>query len=203
MRELIKITEQNGKQAVSARELHAFLENKTRFNDWITRRIEEYGFIENQDYEVLLNFEKNPNGGRPLNEYALSIDCAKEISMVEGNAKGKQARQYFIACEKKLKAALSPSISYAESLRQLADSIEENERLALENEHKQQKLDESKMWYSIKRYAKENHINWRRINWRSLKAISSEHGYDIKKIFDANYGEVNLYHINVFGLLYK
>ena len=45
-------------------------------------RIEKYGFIENQDFEVFDNFIKNPNGGRPLTEYALSIDCAKEISMV-------------------------------------------------------------------------------------------------------------------------
>ena len=50
-------------------------------------RIEKYGFIENQDFEVFHNSMKNPNGGRPLTEYALSIDCAKEISMVEGNEK--------------------------------------------------------------------------------------------------------------------
>ena len=65
-------------------------------------RIEKNGFIENQDFEVLHNFMENPNGGRPLIEYALSIDCAKEISMVEGNEKGKQARRYFIECEKQL-----------------------------------------------------------------------------------------------------
>lgn len=32
-------------------------------------------------------------------EYALSIDMAKELSMLENNEKGKQARRYFIACE--------------------------------------------------------------------------------------------------------
>ena len=40
------------RQAVNARELHAFLEVKARFNDWIARRIEEYGFIENVDFLV-------------------------------------------------------------------------------------------------------------------------------------------------------
>ena len=93
--ELIKITEQNGKRAVSARELHLFLESKQEFANWIKNRIDKYGFIENQDYEVFDNFIKNPNGGRPLIEYALTIDTAKEIAMVEGNEKGKMARQYF------------------------------------------------------------------------------------------------------------
>ena len=50
-------------------------------------RIEKYGFIENQDFEVFHNFMENPNGGRPLIEYALSIDCAKEISMVDEDEK--------------------------------------------------------------------------------------------------------------------
>ena len=101
MKELIKITEQNGKKAVSARELHAFLESNRQFGNWIQERIEKYGFVKNQDYEVFNNFVKNPSGGRPLTEYALSMNMAKELSMVEGNAKGKQARRYFIDCEQK------------------------------------------------------------------------------------------------------
>lgn len=82
MKELIKITEQNGQKAVSARELYEFLEVETRFNDWIIRMF-EYGFTENIDYQVLLKNEYNPNGGRPQKNYALSLDCAKEISMLQ------------------------------------------------------------------------------------------------------------------------
>jgi len=107
MKELIRITEQNGKKAVSARELHAFGESNRQFGNWIQERIEKYGFIENQDYEVFNNFVKNPSGGRPLTEYALTVNMAKELSMVEGNAKGKQARRYFIACEEKAILLLS------------------------------------------------------------------------------------------------
>ena len=43
-------------------------------------QIEKNGFIENQDFERFDNFIKT--GGRTI-EYALSIDCAKEISMVD------------------------------------------------------------------------------------------------------------------------
>ncbi|MDR0711621.1 MAG: antA/AntB antirepressor family protein [Prevotellaceae bacterium] len=103
MNELIKITERDGKQAVSARELHAFLESKQEFAAWIKNRIEKYDLVENQDYEVFDKLIKNPSGGRPLTEYALTIDAAKELSMVEGNERGKQARQYFIWCEKQKK----------------------------------------------------------------------------------------------------
>lgn len=96
--ELIKITEQNGERAVNARELHQFLEVKSRFGDWIKNRINEYGFVENQDFvSVSKNLE---NGGRTI-EYAISLDMAKELSMVERNEKGKLARLYFIEMEKK------------------------------------------------------------------------------------------------------
>ena len=101
MNQLITITEQNGSKVVSARELHTFLESKQQFSHWIKNRISEFQFIENEDFEVLDKFIKNPQGGRPVIEYAISLDMAKELSMVEKNAKGKQARRYFIAIEKK------------------------------------------------------------------------------------------------------
>ena len=100
MDELIKITEQSGKQAVSARELHEFLRNKKQFSDWIKDRIKKYGLVENQDYA---SYSLNSEKGRPFIEYALTLDTAKELAMVEGNVIGKEARQYFITCEKKLK----------------------------------------------------------------------------------------------------
>lgn len=129
MQELIKITEQNGKRAVSARELHLFLESKQEFANWIKNRIDKYGFIENQDFEVFDNFIKNPNGGRPLIEYALTIDTAKEIAMVEGNERGKMARQYFIECEKQLRAK-------EQAHQQIPQSFSEALRLAAEQAEK-------------------------------------------------------------------
>jgi phage anti-repressor protein len=100
MTELINIsTNAQGASVISARELYAFLEVKSRFNDWIKNRIDQYGFVVDQDYTSLT---KNLVSGGWVHDYALSLDMAKELSMVERNAKGKQARQYFIDCEKKL-----------------------------------------------------------------------------------------------------
>ena len=79
MNQLIKITEENGQRAVSARELHLFLEVQSKFADWIKNRINEYGFIENQDYMVFAEIGENSNGGRSLKEYALTLDMAKEL----------------------------------------------------------------------------------------------------------------------------
>ncbi|MDR2074319.1 MAG: antA/AntB antirepressor family protein [Oscillospiraceae bacterium] len=110
----IQILERNGEQTVSARELHAFLGSKRDFSNWIKDRIEKYGLVEKQDFEVFNNFVENPSGGRPLIEYSLSIDAAKELAMVEGNDKGKQARQYFIEAEKALKYILNSKLMQAE-----------------------------------------------------------------------------------------
>lgn len=125
MNALINISQSNGNRAVSARELHEFLEVDTKFATWIERRIEEYDFTDNEDYQVLPNFGKNPQGGRPAIEYALSIDMAKELAMVEKNAKGKQARRYFIAVEKQ---ARNPQLSVSsktliETRRQQRDEL--------------------------------------------------------------------------------
>jgi len=100
MEEIIKITEKDGRKAVNARELHAFLESKQEFANWIKGRIEKYGFVENQDYSSFDNIVKRENGATVRKEYALSLDMAKELSMVENNEKGRLARKYFIECEK-------------------------------------------------------------------------------------------------------
>ncbi|WP_336288698.1 antA/AntB antirepressor family protein [Bartonella sp. CB60] len=110
MNTLIEITEQAiGQeiiQTVSARDLHAFLEVTSKFADWIKNRIKEYNFQKNQDFIALSKILEN--GGRAI-EYHLTLDMAKELSMVERNEKGRQARRYFIECEKKLK---SQSVDY-------------------------------------------------------------------------------------------
>lgn len=140
MEEIIKIEEKDGRKAVNARELHQFLENKRQFADWIKQRVEQYGFIENKDFEVFHKFVNNSNGGRPTVEYALSIEMTKELSMVENNEKGRIARKYFIACEEKLKQGVlvMPNFSNpAEAARAWADQYEKN--LALEAHNKELK----------------------------------------------------------------
>ena len=85
----------------NARDLHAFLGVGKVFAAWMVNRIEEYQFIENQDY--IITFSKT---GKRQNvrckDYHLTLDTAKELAMVERNEKGREVRRYFIECEKQL-----------------------------------------------------------------------------------------------------
>lgn len=96
MHELIKVDYSNDRPAVSARELHEFLEVRTAYKDWFPRMC-EYGFSEGQDF---CSFLSESTGGRPAQDAAITIDMAKEICMLQRSEKGKQARQYFLQLEK-------------------------------------------------------------------------------------------------------
>lgn len=96
-------------QAVNARELHAFLKNKRQFSDWIKQRIAEYDFMENQDFVITSQIcetmtKSGERRATTKNEYYITLDMAKELSMVERNEQGRMARRYFIECEKRLHA---------------------------------------------------------------------------------------------------
>lgn len=125
-------------QTVNARELHSFLMSKQEFANWIKDRINQYGFTEGQDFLIILS--KTPNGGRPSKEYHISIDMAKELSMVEKNEKGREARQYFIDCEKKAKQISVPQ-TLPDALRLAADLAEQNQTLVHQVEELQPKAE--------------------------------------------------------------
>ena len=72
--------------------IHNFLESKREFATLIKYRIDQYWFIENQDFTVYHKFMVNPEGGRPQKKYALTLEMPKELVMVEGNHKGKMVR---------------------------------------------------------------------------------------------------------------
>lgn len=96
MNELIKVNYEAGEPTVSARELHEGLEIKTAFKDWFPRMC-EYGFENGRDF---CSFLSESTGGRPRQEYKITIDMAKQICMIQRTEKGKQYRQYFLDLEK-------------------------------------------------------------------------------------------------------
>ncbi|EAI9028609.1 phage antirepressor Ant [Campylobacter coli] len=137
-------TELQGAFPANVKNLFYFLEIDTKFADWINRRINHYDFIENQDYIIELVYTK----GRPRKEYYVTLDMAKELCMVENNEKGRQARRYFIECEKRLKnleqekmekLAFHQSLGYKSQLKQQKEKYEnEIKALKYDLEHKKE-----------------------------------------------------------------
>lgn len=121
MKELIKIDLE--RQTVNARDLWKFLESKQDFSTWIKSRIFRYGFIEGQDYLTLHKKMER----QTLREYHLSIEMAKELSMVQNSDKGREVRLYFIQCEKKLQRSLQKRVKEI-TKSDLANMILESEK---------------------------------------------------------------------------
>lgn len=144
MEELIPIHESNGNKAVNARDLHSFLEIGKDFSSWIKVQFERCDLTDNIDYQVFTQKGENLCGGRPSVEYFLSINAAKEISMMSQTERGKQARRYFIACEEEFHKLSSPSYMILDPIKRAEMWIEEEkarQRMALENKIMKPKAD--------------------------------------------------------------
>ncbi|EAH6725698.1 phage antirepressor Ant [Campylobacter coli] len=130
--------------SANAREIFQFLNSEQEYSNWIKNRISHYNFIENQDYIIEIVYTK----GRPRKEYYVTLDMAKELCMVENNEKGRQARRYFIECEKRLKnleqeqmqkLAFRQSLGYKSQLAQQKEHYENKiKALKYDLEHKKE-----------------------------------------------------------------
>ena len=147
--ELIKIIEREGRQLVSGRELHEFLEIRTKYKDWF-RRMVEYGFEEEIDFIRVAQKRATNNLKNPVTtviDHAISIDMAKEISMIQRTEKGKIARQYFINCEKKLKEV--KKLSPMELMELQFKALKEQKEKIAQVENRVDKLEEDMPLFQI------------------------------------------------------
>lgn len=128
MEALIKITENNGKKAVSARELYEGLGyNSAHWAKWNKKNIEDNQFaIENEDW---VGFTLSVNGNE-TKDFTLSIDFAKKLSMLARTERGEQIRNYFISVEKQ--AILLAPTNFKEALMLALRLEEEKEQLELQ-----------------------------------------------------------------------
>ncbi|EDO7528963.1 phage antirepressor Ant [Campylobacter jejuni] len=155
-------TELHGAFPANIEKLFYYLEINSKFADWIKNRIIKYSFIENQDYIIKEVF----TGRRPRKEYYVTLDMAKELCMVENNEKGRQARRYFIECEKRLKnleQEQMQKLAFRQSLGYKSQLAQQKEKY--ENKIKALKYDlEKKKQLSFKRkLSKEELLELRKI----------------------------------------
>lgn len=106
MKELIKI---NGNNTISGRELYEFLQINSNYTTWFERMC-EYGFTEGVDYFPKMEDRSDGKAGKPKINHDMTISMAKEISMIQRNERGKQARLYFIECERRLREQQKPAL---------------------------------------------------------------------------------------------
>lgn len=213
---LVPVYEKDGGGvAVDARELHGFLEVGRDFSNWIKDRIEKYGFDEGEDYILFdspnLANQTGRGGDRKSKAYLLSMDCAKEIAMAENNERGRQVRRYFIECERRYKEthALTPAEQLLASV-QLTVDMERRQReqqrqlTAIESrldhvEARQVTKDTS--FYTVSGYCSLRHRSVDRAEairlGKEAARLSRECGLMIGKEYDAKYGQINTYHIDV------
>jgi anti-repressor protein len=136
MKELLKVDYSKNEPAVSGRELHEFLEVKTKYVDWFSR-MKDYGFTEGVDYTLVAQKRETKNPRNPYTQFLdhqLSIPMAKELCMIQRTDRGKQARQYFIAIEK---AWNTPEMIMSRALKMADVTIQqlrtENSKLLVDN----------------------------------------------------------------------
>lgn len=184
MNELINLNSET--MTVSARELHEKLKIGTRFNDWFPRMC-EYGFVEGQDFYSKMS-KTSEIGGRPITDYEISVDMAKEICMIQRTPEGREVRLYLIDLEK---AWNTPELVMARGLKAAAKMIEQKDEqiklLTADNERMKPKevfadaVTASDSAILIRDLAKLIKQNGHEIGEKRLYKWMREHGYIIKR----------------------
>ena len=171
--------------SVNLRDLWKELKSKQEFANFAKKNLE--GFTINEDY---ITFDKKVNR-QTLKEYIVTLDTAKHIAMLQRSEEGKQIRRYFIHMEEQFK--LNAPATYIQALESLIEKEKELELKKIE-------LDQSHEWFTVKRASK---LAKEDLAWLPLKKYSIANGFDIRKTFDQNYGEVNTYHRDVYTAVYE
>lgn len=184
MDELIKVTVKNDQQLASARDLHRNLGLTTRFSKGVGQNFD--GFEEGQDFMSVTTVTDMPNGGtKPIQDYLVTIDMAKELCMMSKTEKGKEIRKYFIQVEKQFNKIKAMSISKPDSYmiedpvkraERWIEEAKERQKLEHKNEKMQEKIEKDAddvLFSHAIRYS--NHA----IKIRELAVILTQNGFVI------------------------
>lgn len=196
-------------QTANARELHAFLGVAKDFSNWIKAQIKRAMLTEGADY--ITSAQKGDGGKFGSIEYHLTIEAGKHIAMLSGTAKGKEARDYFIECERRALAAIQPQ-SPAQMLVAMANQLlvaeQEQQRQATEIARIQEtvavieaRTQPENRHFTVLGYA---NLVGHKVDYREAAKIgrkcadlSRSQGLPIGDVKDPRFGKVHSYHESV------
>ncbi len=204
------------KPTVDLRNIHAWLEVKSKFADWIKNRINDYGFMQDVDFTTILKIgkrDKNNNLGTTAKEYHATLNMAKELCMVERNAKGREARKYFIECERialSTTKALTPSEIILAQATQLVKFEREQTRQAAKIDQLEDDiflLKSETRYFTITAFCRVNNITFplNELNKCGRRAanICRKSGLTIGRVPDERFGKVNSYPEKILAHVFK
>ncbi len=155
---------------------------------WVRNTIKK---LRNNNSAVFKDTEYNSQGGFLLNEAQVT---AIKLELQNHSKVNHLTPKTYLEKQLLIKQAMRIQDELIEELQH------KNDLLTQERDILQIELDESKEWYSIKRMQKLNpDVEFK---YSTLKKESVRLGYEIKKVFDANYGNVNAYHKAVYESLF-
>lgn len=186
----IVIDQKDGQNVVSARELYIGLGlNVTNWKRWYKKNIiNSIDFIEFEDYEGFVI----RTSGNDVQDFIITLDMAKELTMLSRTAKGKEIRKYFIAKEKEnqvLKLQLAE-----QNTKQIQKLTEGLKALQIETG-----LQSGYM--TVKGYAKSINAKLERKDYPAIGKITSKickrNGHEMGHIPHPEFGSVKTYPTNV------
>jgi phage anti-repressor protein len=203
---------------INGRELHRELGVGKDYTNWAKAQIKRGGFIENSDFVVLAQKGVNLAGGRPSAEYHFTVEAGKHIGMLSGTAKGREVREYFLECERRVKSAAVPAVRDARTAA-LIDALVRQD--ALEQEQTRQATELARLQENVAvieaRTQPENkhftvlgyaNLIGRPVDVRTAAtlgrkcaALSREKGMVIGDVSDPRFGAVHSYHESILQLV--
>lgn len=166
--ELVPVYETStGEKVVYGSELHEVLGVKSRYREWIDRRLLDIDAVENEDFQAA---EFSAPSGQTKKDHIIKLDAAKEMAMLERNEKGKQVRRYFILVEKKYKAASLATQELSPQLQVMINLEIEQKRQAEKLEYVEERIE------SIREVVAIDTTSWREDTGRILRKIGMECG---------------------------
>ena len=197
-------------QTIDARNLHKFLEIGSQFSNWIKRQIEQYDFTEHIDFVTINNSVYSP----PRKDCHITLDMAKQLSMVERNPKGKEARRYFIQCEKELRQqtqsidiedqlllAVQALVAHKNELKLLRQDQNKIKEQLDENTDRLDNMEGNNGYITVRGFDRINDVNLTYKESNKLGRICSKmcrrRGIKIQQVYDKLFGSVEEYPIEV------